>query len=659
MDFISGASTIDAEFIADVTGRLASGKPVRRRLPESGRLHIDRRLPFLCVYRIPPDAPPSDAPRLAMGEAAYLIASGERQLHAPVARLVRAIADVMIDEFGAFLLLELWTGERTPGARGSAARGVRRPTFRIQSGTLASSDPTVRSLHRALAAIPLRPPPLDVEVVGDRDAGAPGFPSLFAIDGDADAGTDGRDRSRYHQLGIEVQPVYRQARTGTSYPALFTTLRRGLSVAIKQTAYHFSITHTTHQPPHYHALGRRLAVSAAAHVDRELTEIASSFDFLLQVTPVNTAGAQAEFERHGAQREPVFDYRPLVVDGDALKRRLFDLPIDRLEDPTLAHLLSDSRTELDRKITMLGDRGTPRFLYGSLSVYGSVEPTLLTLARTLLARLHPTAHDDDDVGESDDSSSSLADGRVDAATFAERALAEIERYRTEYPELAAQVLVRDDVTGLLVTSGDLLIGRRLRTPAARVEALVQHEIGTHVVTYYNGLAQPLSQLAHGLAGYEELQEGLAVLSEHLVGGLNSARMRMLAARVVAARHVIDGASFIECYRDLIDTHGFGANAAFSVTARVFRSGGLTKDVVYLRGLVQLLSYLKEGGELEPLYIGKIALVHLPIMQELRWREYLRAAPLSPRYLTAPGAADRMRALRAGRSVLDLLPGTAA
>lgn len=46
----------------------------------------------------------------------------------------------------------------------------------------------------------------------------------------------------------------------------------------------------------------------------------------------------------------------------------------------------------------------------------------------------------------------------------------------------------------------------------RVEPLIQHEIGTHVVTYRNGESQPLSLLAVGLPGYEETQEGLAIMA---------------------------------------------------------------------------------------------------------------------------------------------------
>jgi uncharacterized protein (TIGR02421 family) len=157
----------------------------------------------------------------------------------------------------------------------------------------------------------------------------------------------------------------------------------------------------------------------------------------------------------------------------------------------------------------------------------------------------------------------------------------------------------------------------------------------------------------GLAGYESLQEGLAVLSEFLAGGLNRSRLRLLAGRVVAAARVIDGESFAAIFDELTTTHGLTPRTAFSTTMRVWRSGGFTKDVVYLRGLKALLEYLAGNGDVEILFLGKMALRHVPLVQELRAREVLRPPPLRPPCLDLPGAREKLAWLREGRTVLDL------
>jgi uncharacterized protein (TIGR02421 family) len=206
----------------------------------------------------------------------------------------------------------------------------------------------------------------------------------------------------------------------------------------------------------------------------------------------------------------------------------------------------------------------------------------------------------------------------------------------------------------MVSRGSVLVGDETRIPVSRVDALLQHEVGTHVLTYVNGRAQPFQQLYTGLAGYDELQEGLAVLAEYLVGGLSRPRMRTLAARVVAVRRMLEGASFVEVFRELDRDYDFEEKAAFTAVMRVYRGGGFTKDAVYLRGLVRLMDYLKRGGEFEPLFIGKIHAKHIPFVDELTWRKVLVPPPVRPHYMARETTSQRLDRLRNGLSVRDLI-----
>jgi hypothetical protein len=122
-----------------------------------------------------------------------------------------------------------------------------------------------------------------------------------------------------------------------------------------------------------------------------------------------------------------------------------------------------------------------------------------------------------------------------------------------------------------------------------------------------------------------------VASEYLVGGAHPSRMRVLAGRVVAVRALVDGAPFVEGYRLLTGEYGFAPSTAFTICMRVYRSGGLTKDAIYLRGLQDFLAYLRAGRDLEPLLLGKLAIADVPAIEELRWREYLKPPRLIPRF----------------------------
>ena len=244
---------------------------------------------------------------------------------------------------------------------------------------------------------------------------------------------------------------------------------------------------------------------------------------------------------------PEFHYRPLPVDPAVLKRELYKIPIERVEDPALQRLFQEKQEELELKLTMLRDRDTPRFLYESLQLFGGVQDDLLRLAKDLLDQLSSKA-------------ALKSSRKITADALREAREAEFDFYRQVCPEFKAKAQVTDDVSGLIVSRGKLLINSDLSLPPSRVEALLAHEVGTHLLTYYNGRLQPFQQLYSGLAGYEELQEGLAVLSEYLVGGLSRGRMRQLAARVVAVRHLTDGASFVETFRTLDRDFGFTQTA---------------------------------------------------------------------------------------------------
>lgn len=54
--------------------------------------------------------------------------------------------------------------------------------------------------------------------------------------------------------------------------------------------------------------------------------------------------------------------------------------------------------------------------------------------------------------------------------------------------------IRPDASGVLVSGNSLLIGPESVVQARRAEALIHHEVGTHLVTQVNGSAQPIKVL---------------------------------------------------------------------------------------------------------------------------------------------------------------------
>ncbi len=629
---------VSARLIEEVCARLADSKTIKRKLPGGGRLNIDRLLPFLCVYRRNPERQDAGTESFVHAEAAFLNAPGIAPQRKGLRTLVGRIAHTAAERLGGFLIVEIWSGLDSDVVQpiDPATRELELPraSFRLLTREPHRPEGTFAALKYSLERIKVHRRRASAEVVLHADNHPPGMSPLIPL--------DEAQQINCYVLGLEINPIYRDAATGETFPAVLRVLRRGVGRALKKAFFTFSLNQTNTRPQHHFALGRKSLPKLVWEVDQQLTAVSSQFRFLLQLTPINAERSWREFRDSGFKISPRFEYRPLDADPLLLKRRLSQIATEQVEDPTLSHLLRQTQDELDRQITMLADLGTLRFLPGSIQVFGGVERELLSLAAEILQL-------------PDDSAESKGE-HLNASQFADLAAEEIRHYRTQLAAFSAEAVVREDTyRGLLCSGGSLLIGRETSIPVARANALLQHEVGTHLVTYYNGSQQPLGLLRVGLAGYDGLQEGLAVLSEYLVGGLSVARLRLLAARVVAVHDMIAGSALPDTFRRLTEEFLIEPRQAYTIVLRVFRGGGLTKDAVYLRGLRDVLRYVQGGGALLPLVIGKMAIEHIPIINELEHRNVLKPVPVVPRYMQDAEAIERLERLRgASDSVIDLV-----
>lgn len=368
-------------------------------------------------------------------------------------------------------------------------------------------------------------------------------------------------------------------------------------------------------------------------VDKELTEIAGELPLLALITPVNVPVARRAFF---AGDEPTFAYRELP-DLDAISNRLDKIDISAADDATVAHLSEAFARELKLRLELLRNRDTEQAFFVAVELFGHVEDKTLNLAEAILDAPFERQ---------------TPERTLNGAEFAVLAQKEIDEYRAGYPELSAKVLVTDSRPGIMVEAGDLYIGVKIRIDIASIPGLLAHEIGTHVVTFCNGGAQPLQMLSLGLANYNELQEAMGVMAEYLTSGLDQGRLRMLASRVLVAHRRAMGVTFRDAHSDLLE-RGFRRGEAFTTVMRAYRAGGNTKDAVYLRGLQRLVEHLRSGADIEALYVGKISFESVPLIADLMKRGVLEKPPLRPRFLDDPIAQERLAAIKNGEEVLSI------
>lgn len=598
---------------------IESGETLRCDLGRGVRLHVDRPLPFIVIHRLGRAA---DAARaVAAANAAYLLFRNQREAREIIARVGAA----MSEKFGAFLVIEI--GELGKDALAEDADYL--PPFEIEIAA-SEDDPSQAALGALAASIQATDVKFRLPRISQSSLSASNrSKSLVARLTDHPA------------LRIALAPIYRAPDGKTIYPDLRERVVANLVDSILQAIAAFVHETGAMKPATHRSLGRRVFIDTVVRADRAMDEVARSFDFLLSVTPINAGPAWEQFAESGCKRPPRFLYRPLTASADREKRALYSIDLDRFEDPVLSRLYEEKRQELDLQLSMIASRETPRFRELGRALYGSVEPSLLAAARSILAQCGPQR--------------GAGTSRVGSTVVRRRAESMIAGYAGEAPGFDASIELRDDLpSGMMVTGRRLLISKGMAVPRGRIEALLSHEVGVHLLTYFNGSAQGLRLFRSGLAGYEGLQEGLAVLAEYLVGGMTPARLRLIAARVLGCAMMLDGAPFQATFEAMTRDHGFSQHTAFTTALRIYRGGGFAKDAVYLRGLLEILAHLEGGGNLDPFWMGKVAASHFPIMEELGSRGLLKAPRILPRFLSHKGASERLEKARAGLAPIDMV-----
>ena len=610
-------------FMPEVLASLEAGKPIRRDLPGGGRLHIDRPLPFICLHVLD-DRQQVAARDVAAANASYLIAPDA----ASAAEMIERIAEIMSTRCGAFLLLQV--GELEQDEIGKDAPYLPPFDIVIKAGDSAAEHAALEGFATAAEGreAKYRTPRVRRSTVSKGD-------EVVHL------------QAGIARLAVQFAPIYRVPGSDLVYPVLRERVVSNMLDAGLCAVSAFLKAKGIEAPASHRAFGRRVFVDAVTRTDRALDDVAGSFDFLLAVTPINSDMAWREFSAGGFQRAPRLLYRPLTFQIDAEKKKLFSISFDQLEDPVLSDLFRGKQQELDLQLSMIAARETPRFVAFGRALYGTVDPYLLALAQDILAATATRVAAKD--------GAKPVEGFVNCHGVHDAAAKMVQDYQAVHADFDATIEVRNDLpAGLMVVGSRLLISRETRVSKRRLPALLNHEIGVHLLTYFNGSAQGLRIFRSGLAGYEGMQEGLAVLAEYLCGGMTAARLRLLAARVVACEAMLSGANFAETFDLLVREHGFAEEAAFNLVLRVYRGGGLPKDAIYLKGLLDVLSHLEKGGSLTPFWMGKISAEHFAVMQELNARGLLRLPELEPPFLAYPGAEVRLKAARKGIRPVDMI-----
>lgn len=352
--------------------------------------------------------------------------------------------------------------------------------------------------------------------------------------------------------------------------------------------------------------------------DTALHALVNGIEILDAISPLNVKEQKQAFFASKYALEPAFVYRKSALNPFTLKRSLFNLPLESLRDEDLIFLYSGVINSYVDKIDQVVSIGSNDFIYDSFRYYG--EPSEKDLRNAAFVLHLPV-------------DKSAEETLLDASA--------IEAYLRDFAHVNGYEhsvkLDENMIANALVSGTTVKINTQAKVNSMDMKALAHHELGVHLATTLNGRQQPLRILSLGCPANTKTQEGLAILSEYMAGCLTVGRLRNLALRVMAVSSMIKEKSFRTTFLLLKEEFGASDDQAFTITARVYRGGGFTKDYVYLRGFHEMLNAYETSESFNNLLCGKTAIEYLPVINKLVDKGYL----IPPKYVTPAFAAPQL------------------
>ena len=338
-------------------------------------------------------------------------------------------------------------------------------------------------------------------------------------------------------------------------------------------------------------------------IDSNLNRLVKKIELLNYINPLNIESEKKQFYASKFQYEPQFKYPKIKFNGYKLHRLFFSQRLERIENESIRQLYEDIIYEYSGLIECIETINHGRkFYYNSLKSFGTPTERDLDNAKFILR------FDDNDFHEEMLPMYSVEEAK---AFFEEYSKRYDFKYNLKFStNISAAAMVQNN-------SQTLLLRKNHKFSLNQLKVLTNHEIGVHMVTTFNAINQPLKIFSNGFPNNVETQEGLAVYSEYMSGCLTINRLKELAYRVIAVDTLNKGYSFSDTFDMLYNQYKLNRDKAFTITLRVHRGGGFTKDHLYLSGINKVYKYAKKGGDLDILLTGKVSLEYKNTISQLQ------------------------------------------
>lgn len=424
-------------------------------------------------------------------------------------------------------------------------------------------------------------------------------------------------------LATEIQKIFMNEDTGEAYPMVIQTLAKGFKNAIINNTTFFVNSLTNINIQKKGDLLHGDLPPELIKLDKDLYELVKNFEILSFVNPTNIEQEKKKFFAAKFNYNPEFKYKPLTLDPHEFKSKMYQLNVENIDDIHVKQVYIDIISAYADKVDMLANLGKEKFLYNSLRYFGEPSEKDIANANFLMYCKELPQFQDQKLLDYDE---------VKRIFTEEGKKYGFEFHIKQVTHIPSDALVINSEKTMYLKKGALF------TPT-RLNALLHHEIGVHMVTTMNANLQPLHFLSIGLPRNTYTQEGLAIMSELKSGCLTITRLKELGLRVLAVQCLTKGLDFKTTYQKLYNEHQIDADKLYYLVTRVYRGGGFTKDYLYLRGFKQILRMSEQGVNLNNLFLGKTTHNYLTLLNEFVDRGFLNAPKYKCFAFEAPKPID--------------------
>lgn len=352
------------------------------------------------------------------------------------------------------------------------------------------------------------------------------------------------------------------------------------------------------------------------NVDKKLHEINSGIRLLARLKPINLSEERRRFFKNPTS-SPKFMYRR--DDGSIRSLRAELKRIPRTVEHPLMPLYHKKIEELSSKLSLIDSVGSREIEIHSRMIYGDVTTIEYEDALSFVSR---------PLSITDQSKKLSIDETV----------VRLERYLREKKLAKWKIKLLQSTTADMQINKQnvILINEKVKFSENRLQALITHEIETHIYRLENGREQPYKLFEQGTARYLQTEEGLAIYNQNKLGITLGEKERWPALNVIAI-HMGKSMSFAELFLYLREKISVDRETAWKICTKVKRGlqntsehAVFTKDLVYYTGFRIIEQLVQEQGEasLQKLYVGKIGVDDTYIIEKIK----MQKPKLLPQYL---------------------------